>query len=65
MDFSDAAHPKITQQFENVTAIEKVSGTITILANPEGIWILTQHLAEDPRVEERYARKVIYGESIY
>ena len=63
MDFSDPAHPKITQQFENVSAVEKVSGNVTLLANPEGIWVLTQHLAEDPAVEERYARKVIYGEN--
>jgi len=63
MDFSDAAHPKITQQFDNVSAVEKVSGNVTLLANPQGIWVLTQHLAEDPAAEERYARKVIYGEN--
>jgi hypothetical protein len=65
MDLSDTAHPKITQQFENVTAVEKISGSVTLLANPEGIWILTQQLADDPQLEERYARKVIYGESMY
>jgi len=65
MDFSDLAHPKVTQQFENVTAVEKISGAVILLANPEGIWVLTQHLAGDPHVEERYAHKVIYGESMY
>jgi hypothetical protein len=65
MDFSDVAHPKVTQQFENVSAVEKISGAVTLLANPEGIWILTQRLADDPEIDERYARKVIYGESMY
>ena len=62
MDFSDALHPKVTQQFENVTAVEKISGGVILLANPDGIWVLTQQLADDPQMDERYARKVIYGE---
>jgi hypothetical protein len=60
MDFSDPAHPKVTRQFDGVTAIEK-SGGLILLANPEGIWILSQHLAEDPAVEAAYAHQVIYA----
>ena len=64
MDFSDPANPKVTKQFDGVTAVEKV-GNVILLANGDGIWILSQHLAEDPAAEERYARKVVYGESMY
>ena len=59
MDFSDPAHPKVTRQFDGVTAIERSRGLI-LLANPEGIWILSEHLAEDPAVEAEYARRVVY-----
>jgi hypothetical protein len=65
MDFSDPANPKVTKQFDVVTAIEKVAGGVILLANRDGIWILSQHLAEDPEAEKRYARKVVYGESMY
>jgi hypothetical protein len=59
MDFSDPAHPKVTRQFDGVTAVERTHGLI-LLANPEGIWILSEHLAEDPEVEAEYARRVVY-----
>lgn len=65
LDFSDPANPKVTKQFDGVTAVERVSSAVTLLANAEGVWILTSHLAEDPEEVERYARKVIYGESMY
>ncbi len=65
MDFSDPAQPKVTKEFDGVTAIESVSGGLTLVANAEGIWVLRQQLAEDPAVEERYAKKVVYGESMY
>lgn len=65
MDFSDPAHPKVTQEFDGVTAIEKMSGDVTLLSNAQGVWVLRQRLAEDPVEDERYARKVIYGESMY
>jgi hypothetical protein len=64
IDYSDAAHPKVTKEFTGVTAISNQNGVI-LLANPEGIWILSQKLAEDPDEEARYARKVVYGESRY
>jgi hypothetical protein len=59
MDFSDPTHPKVTRQFDGVTAIERSRGLI-LLANPEGIWILSEHLAEDPAVEAEYARRIVY-----
>lgn len=59
MDFSDPAHPKVTRQFDGVTAVEKTGGLI-LLANPEGIWILSEHLATDPAVEAEYAHRVVY-----
>ncbi len=65
MDFSDPAQPKITKQFDGVTAIEAVGGGLTLLANSEGIWVLSDRFSEDPAVEERYAKKVVYGESMY
>jgi len=64
MNFSDPANPKVTKQFDGVTAVEKV-GRLTLLANGDGIWILSEHRAEDPSVDKRYAKKIIYGESMY
>jgi hypothetical protein len=64
IDYSDAEHPKVTKEFAGVTAISNQNGVI-LLANTDGIWILSQKLAEDPDDEVRYARKVVYGESRY
>ncbi len=47
-----------------MTAISNHDGVI-LLANPDGIWILSQKLADDPDGDEQYAKKVIYGESRY
>jgi hypothetical protein len=65
MDLSDPANPKVTRQFDGVTAVEKLAGGIILLANAEGIWVLTQHLAENPAENERYWRKVVYGDSAF
>jgi uncharacterized secreted protein with C-terminal beta-propeller domain len=65
MDFSDPAQPKVTKQFAGVTAFESFTGGLTLLANSEGIWVLKEHFAEDPAAEERYAKKIVYGESMY
>jgi len=59
IDYSDVAHPKVTNEFKDVTAISNQNGLI-LLANPEGIWILSQKLAEDPEEEAEYARRVVY-----
>ena len=65
MDFSDPASPKVTQQFDGVTAVEKLSNGLIMLANADGVWILSPHLADDPEEDARYARKVVYGESMF
>jgi hypothetical protein len=64
MDFSDPANPKVTRQFEGVTAVQKI-GSVILLANADGVWVLSQHLANDPSEDERYARKVLYGDSMF
>lgn len=64
MDYSNVAHPKVAREFAGVTAISNQNGVI-LLANPDGIWILSRKPAENPEDEVRYARKVLYGESMY
>ena len=62
MDFSDPQHPKVAREFAGVTAISRDQGRgLIFLANPEGIWILHQTLAEDPEVEKAYANYVLYS----
>jgi hypothetical protein len=66
LDLSNPANPKVERRFDGVTAMEKMpSHRLILLANGEGIWILSEHIAEDPAVEQQYARKVVYGESRY
>lgn len=62
LDLSDPAHPKVTKEFVGVTAMQNVGSGLILLANTDGIWVLSQKFAEDPAVEERYAEKIIYGE---
>src|SRR5579863_5980845 len=60
-NFSDPLHPKVVQEFRNVTNITQDEGRgLFFLANDEGIWILRQHYAMDPKVEEEYKRHVLY-----
>ena len=62
MDFSDPQHPKVAREFVGVTAISRDQGRgLIFVANPEGIWILHQTLAEDPEVEKAYANYVLYS----
>lgn len=66
LDLSNPASPKVTRRFEGVTAVQKLPGRgLILLANGEGIWILSEHIADDPAVDQQYARKVVYGESRY
>jgi hypothetical protein len=66
MDFSDPQNPKIAREFTGVTAMSKDDRRgLIFIANSEGIWILRQHLAEDPDVEKAYANYVLYGSSMY
>jgi len=66
LDLSNPDSPRVTRRFDSVTAIGKLPGKgLIVLANGEGLWVLSEHIAEDPAAAERYARKVIYGESRY
>jgi hypothetical protein len=66
MDFSDPQHPKVTREFSGVTATNRDDRRgLIFIANSDGIWILQQHLAEDPEVEKAYANYVVYGPSMY
>lgn len=61
MDFSDPQHPRVAREFTGVTAIGRDQARgLVFVANNDGIWILQQHFAEDPRVEEEYTRQVLY-----
>jgi len=61
MDFSDPKRPKVAREFSGVTAMSRDDRRgLIFVANPEGIWILHQSLAEDPEVEKEYARHVVY-----
>jgi hypothetical protein len=62
MDFSDPKNPKVAREFTGVTAMSKDAGRgLIFLSNSEGIWILKQHLAEDPELEKEYARTALYA----
>jgi len=65
MDFSDPRNPKIAREFTGVTAMRRDDRGLTFLANSDGIWILRQHLAEDPELDKAYANYVLYGSSMY
>jgi hypothetical protein len=66
MDLSDPKNPKVAREFAGVTAVAKDGGRgLIFLANPEGVWILRQHFAEDPEVQRAYENYVIYGSSMY
>jgi len=61
MDFSDPSNPKVAREFTGVTAMSRDDRRgLIFVANAEGIWILQQHLAEDPEVEKEYERYVTY-----
>lgn len=62
MDFSDPQHPRVAREFTGVTAIGRdPTRGLVFVANRDGIWILQQHFAVDPQVEEEYAREVLYN----
>jgi hypothetical protein len=62
MDFSDPRNPKVAREFTGVTAMSRDERRgLIFVANADGIWILQQHLAEDPEVEKAYAHYVLYS----
>jgi hypothetical protein len=61
MDFSDPAHPTVAREFAGVTAIGRSEARgLIFVANSEGIWILQQHLAEDPEMVKAYDNYIRY-----
>lgn len=61
MNFSDPQHPVVDREFAGVTAISRDEGRgLIFIANPQGVWILRQRLAEDPEVEKAYEQRVLY-----
>jgi hypothetical protein len=66
MDFSDPQNPRLAREFAGVTAMSRDERRgLIFVANADGIWILQQHLAQDPEVEKAYAHYVVYGSSMY
>lgn len=62
MDFSDPQNPQIAREFTGVTAMSRDDRRgVIFVANTDGIWILQEHFAEDPKVEKAYADYVLYG----
>jgi hypothetical protein len=62
MDFSDPRNPRVAREFTGVTAMSRDDRRgLIFVANTEGIWILRQHLAQDPEVEKAYANYVLYS----
>ncbi len=62
IDMSDPHQPKVAREFTGVTAMNRDDRRgLIFLANPEGVWILQQHLAVDPQVEKDYANYVLYS----
>jgi hypothetical protein len=62
MDFSDPLHPKVAREFTGVTAISRDDRRgLIFVANPEGIWVLLQRLAEDPQIQIDYAHYIMYN----
>jgi hypothetical protein len=62
MDLSDPRDLKVAREFTGVTAIGRDDRRgLVFVANSEGIWVLRQHLAQDPEVEKAYANYVLYS----
>jgi len=62
LNFADAEHPRVVREFTGVTAIGQDDSTgLIFLANPEGLWVLRKHLAEDPAVLAAYSHYVLYS----
>jgi len=62
VSFADPVHPRVTREFNHVTAIarDEARGLI-FLANPEGIWVLQEHAALNPAVSKAYKDYVLYN----
>jgi hypothetical protein len=60
LSFADPKHPTVQQEFKNVSAITRDDRRgLVFLANDEGLWILRQHFAPDPAVEEWWEQNIL------
>lgn len=60
MSFADPAHPVVSQEFANVSAIGRDDKRgLIFLANPQGVWILHEKLAIDPEGEKEWEHMML------
>lgn len=60
MSFADPLHPAVKQEFAGVTAMTRDDKRgLIFLANPQGVWILRQQYAMDPRFEEEWEHMML------
>jgi hypothetical protein len=60
MSFADPAHPVVKQEIAGVTAMQRDADRgLIFLANADGLWILQQHIAPDPRVEKEWEHMML------
>lgn len=60
LSFADPLHPAVQHQFDGVTAMARDDKRgLIFLANPEGVWVLRQHLAMDPQAEQEWEHNVL------
>lgn len=60
LSFADPLHPAVQHQFDGVTATARDDKRgLIFLANPEGVWVLRQHLAMDPQEEQEWEHNVL------
>lgn len=62
VNFADSARPKIVRTFNNVTAYQIDEGRgLIYLVNNDGLWILQKDPAPDTKLEESYAKYIVYN----
>lgn len=61
MNFADPAHPEVAREFNAVTAIGSDNQRkLVFLADPDGVWILREHFAQDPAMLRSHADRTLY-----
>jgi len=60
MSFADPAHPVVSQEFPNVSAVARDDKrSLIFLANGQGLWILREKLAMDPEFEKEWEHMML------
>jgi hypothetical protein len=60
MSFADPAHPVVSQEFTNVSAMSRDDKRgLIFLANGQGLWILHEKLAMDPEFEKEWEHMML------